>query len=126
MAKPVYQEREISLQDGTEVVLRPLPIARLKRFMAAWKAIADVPADDDGLDIFVNCCGISLEHNFRDKFDELKASGDEKEAGEVLSEKYKDYLSDVLDLETMNVILEVCGGINLSDPKLLEAAQESM
>lgn len=124
MATKAYSVREVSLQDDTDVVLRPLPIGRLRRFMDAWEAIKDVDPEkgDDGFDVFINCCGIALENSFKGKFDALKATVEEQENGEFLSPEYKEYLLDVLDLETIYVILEVAGGIKLNDPKLMEAA----
>ena len=116
MAKTVYDAKVIELQDGTEVTLAPLPIGRLKRFMKAWQEFANIEDEDQAYDIYVNCCGIALEKNFADKFE--KTSDAEK----VLSDDYREYIEDVLDMDTIYEILDVCGGLKLNDPKLLEAA----
>lgn len=126
MAKEVYTQREITLQDGTDVVLKPLPIARLRRFMKSWGDFINVKSEEEGFNIFINCAGIALENNYRDKFDTLKASKEEQEEGEYLSPEYKAYLEDTLDLDTIYIILEVCGGLKLNDPKLLEAAEQAL
>lgn len=123
MATEVYKKEEILLQDGKEVLLRPLAIGRLRRFYAAWENFPKAETDDEGMNVFINCAGISLEENFKGDFDSLKASKAEQENGEFLSEEYKEYLENVLDLETIYKVLEVCGGIKLNDPKLVEAAQ---
>lgn len=123
MATTVYNQEEITLQDGTDVVLKPLPIGRLRRFMDAWGKFSDVEDEEGGFTVFVNCAGIALENNYKGKFDALKADGAAKEKGEFLSEEYKEYLEDTLDLDTIYKILDVCGGIKLNDPKLLEAAE---
>lgn len=125
MASRVYNEESITLQDDKEVLLRPLPIGRLRRFMDAWGKFADAKTDDDGFNVFINCSGIALEENFKGKFDALKASKDEVEAGEYLSAEYKEYLEETLDLDTIYKILEVTGGIKLNDPKLMEAVLEA-
>lgn len=122
MATKVYNTEEITLQDDTEVVLKPLPIGRLRRFMEAWQKFSEAETDDDGFNVFINCAGIALEENFKGKFDSLKATKDEKEKGEFLSADYKEYLEDTLDLDTIYKVLEVTGGIKLNDPKLMEAA----
>ena len=126
MATRAYKTEELSLQDDTDVVIKPLPIGPLRRFMDAWKHAQDLGPDDDGFDIFVNCCGIALEKNFKvdPKFEKngLKATHAEAEKGEYLSAEYKEYLEDVLDIETIYVIMDVAGGIKLNDPKLQEAA----
>lgn len=123
MATKVYTEKVIGLQDedDTEVVIRPLPIGRLRRFMEAWAKSSEVKDGEDGFEIFINCCGIALEHNFKGKY-QIKASSAEQEKGEFLGEDYKEYLFDTLDLDTIYEILDVAGGINLRDPKLLEIA----
>jgi hypothetical protein len=121
LATKAYVQKELLLQDDTEVVLKPLAIGRLRRFMQAWSWIDKMEPGDDGFDVFINCCGIALEDNFKGKFDALKSSSAEQEKGQFLSEEYKNYLEDVLDIETIYVVIEVCGGIKLNDPKLTEA-----
>lgn len=126
MATRVYNEETITLQDGNDVVLRPLAIGRLRRFMEAWKGFADVEDDEQGFNVFVNCAGIALEDNYKGKFDSLKASKEEKEAGEFLSAEYKEYLEDTLDLDTIYRILDVTGGIKLSDPNLVTETMNNL
>lgn len=125
MATRIYNEKFVSLQDGTEVRLRPLPIGPLRRFMQAWKGFEDADDEDDGFDVFINCSGIALEDDFKGKFDALKASESEAKKGAVLSPEYKSYLESVLELDTIYEILDVCGQIKLNfDPKVMEAAAE--
>lgn len=125
MATQVFKTEEVTLQDGVDVVLKPLPISRLRRFMEAWGKIGELEEGDDGFDVFINCCGIALEENFKGQFDALKADKEESEKGEFLNHEYKDYLGNTLDLDTIYKILDVCGGIKLNDPKLMEAALEA-
>lgn len=126
MATEVYKKKEITLQDGTDVLLRPLPIARLRRFMKAWEGMADVKVEEgeDGFTVLINCAGISLEDSFKGKFDEgTRARPEEAEKGEFLSPKYKEYLEEVLDVDTIYEVLDICGDLKLNDPKLQEAIQ---
>lgn len=119
MATKIYKEKEIALQDGEVVTLRPMPIGRLRRFMAVWSGFEKIEEDDDGLDIFVDCSGIALEGELKEKFEEgTKGSGDS-----VLSDAYREYLEDVLDMDTIYEIMEICGGMKLNDPNLLAAVQ---
>lgn len=122
MASEVYSKEEIVLQDGTEVTLKPLAIGRLRRFMKAWQKFGEVKNDEEGFTVFINCAGIGLEHEFKGKFDSLKATAEEQEKGEFLSAEYKEYLEDVLDLDTIYKVLDITGGLKLNDPKLMEAA----
>lgn len=126
MAKEAYDKVPLLLSDGTEVVLKPLNIGRLRRFMKAWGQIKEVDPEDEtaGFDIFVNCAGIALEPELKDQFKETKGEGDR-----WLSEEYQEYLEDVLDMESIYKILEVCGDLKLrqlaDDPNLLRAVQEA-
>lgn len=125
MATRVYTTEDITLQDDTEVTLKPLAIARLRRFMAAWREFENVEEDGDGFDVFVNCSGIALEENFKDKYDDLLPTAEQKKKGLHLNPAYKTYLEGVLDLDSIYKVLDVCGGIKLNDPKLMEAALQA-
>lgn len=125
MATRVYKEQDITLQDGVEVTLRPLPIARLRRFMNAWNEFSKAEDEDAGFTVFINCAGIALEENFTDKF-EVKASAQEQKKGNFLGPDYRDYLENVLELDTIYKILEVCGGIILQTPKEMEGLAETL
>ncbi len=124
MATRVYTEERITLQDEQEVVLRPLVISRLRRFMEAWAKFTEAETEEQGMDVYINCAGIALENNYKDKFD-VKPTKDEKEEGLFIGVKYKEHLEDTLELDSIYKILDVCGGIKLNDPKALEAAMEA-
>lgn len=132
MGNQVFKTEDIALQDGRDVTLKPLPILPLRYFMESWKKIGELEEGDDGFDVFVNCAGIALEKNFEGEFGDdpdsevngLRATAQEKKKGEFLSPKYKAYLEGVLDLDTIYKILEVCGGIKLNDPKLMDELAE--
>lgn len=120
MATTVYEQTEIALQDGTRVTLKPLAIGRLRRFMKVWESFKDVTDENDiSLDIFVECSGIALEGELSDvvpnRFDNKK-----------MTEEYREYLEEVLDMDTIYKIMEVCGGMKLNDPNLLAAAQAAV
>ncbi len=117
IATTVYNEETISLQDKTEVTLRPLAIGRLRRFMKVWEGFKTVDTEDEdaSLNIFVQCAGIAIEDSFKEKFDKTWT-------GDSLTEEYLTYLEDVLDMDTIYKILDVCGGLKLNDPNLTAAA----
>lgn len=123
MATQVSNYKELELQDGTIVTVKSLPIARLRRFMEEWEKFPNVESEGEGFTIFVSLSGISLEHEFKDdteKFPKgLGPTAEQRKKGEVLSKEYKDYLEEILDIETIYEILEVAGGLKLNDPKLL-------
>jgi hypothetical protein len=118
LAKEAYDSVELKLQDGTEVLVKPLNIGRLKPFMKSWGRFKEIDLEADELaafDIYIECAGIGLEPALGHKFT-TRGEGDE-----VLDVKYKEYLEEVLDMDTIFKILEVAGGLKLNDPNLLEA-----
>lgn len=117
MAKTVYDSKVINLQDGREVTLVPLAIGRLRRFMKAWGDFANIENEDQAFDIYINCCGIALEKSVEQDFNKTT------DVDKVLADDYREYLEDVLDMDTIYEILDVCGGLKLNDPKLLAEAE---
>jgi len=70
LAKTVYTPEEVTLQDGTDVVLRPLVIGRLKKAMA----YLDDPeqsgeTEEDGLDFLLALTKICLTGQLPEDFD---------------------------------------------------------
>lgn len=127
MATEVYTTEVIRLLDETEVELRPLPIARLRKFMRLWSAhiaevgkrLADREETDDStaefteadltdaqFDVFIKMCALGLESQLK---------------GDKTDKQFMSYLEDVLDEQTIYKILELTGGLNLkgsADPNL--------
>jgi hypothetical protein len=93
---------ELELQDGTKITVRPNPIARQRKFM---ERINKGPAEDDeqGFDMTMDLVSICLEK----RYPELT--------------KDREELEENVDEPTAVKILEVAGGIKMSDPKQLEA-----
>ena len=104
MATTVYDVEEIQLQNGVTVKLKPLTIKELRKFMAAIAKTAEVTTEDETLTILIDACAVALE----------------KQLPELVADR--DAFEDVLDVPTINRILEVCGGIKMDDPNLLAAA----
>jgi hypothetical protein len=106
MATSVYEVVEIELQDGTNVVLKPLKIKVLRDFMKEFQKIADetIAADNiKSMDLLLDCAVIAMKQYYP----------------ELAS---KDKLEDVVDLPTIYKIIEVAAGIKLNDPNALAAA----
>lgn len=121
MAKTAYDEVPLQLGDGTEVTLVPLNIVRLKRFMKAFEEAKTKEDDEFGmLEVYINCVGICLEPDFKDQF-EVRGTGKK-----WLGKDYFDYLEEVLDMDTIFMVLDVCAGVKLNDPELLRAATEAV
>ena len=106
MATTVYDIVEIELANGETLTLKPLPIKQLRKFMEVIKGMDDpsIETEDAAMDIFIKGAMICLEvykpelSKDRDKFEE------------------------VIEIPTMMKILEVAGGLKLTDPNLLGAA----
>ena len=104
MATTVYSVEEITLQNGVTVKLKPLTIKELRKFMVVIQKTAEVTTEDETLTILIEACAVALEKQLPDLVKDVDA------------------FEDVLDVPTINRILEVCGGIKMDDPNLLAAA----
>ena len=101
MATTVYNVEEITLQNGVTVKLKPLTIKELRKFMVVIQKTADVTTEDETLTILIEACAVALEKQLPDLVKDVDA------------------FEDVLDVPTINRILEVCGGLKMDDPNLL-------
>ena len=106
MATTVYDILEIELSDGSNITLKPLPIKQLRKFMEVVNSMEteDTPSTDAAMDSFITAAMVCLQTirpdlaNNKEKFEEL------------------------IEVPTMMKILEVVGGLKLTDPNLLGAA----
>lgn len=116
MATTVYTSEEVELQDGTVVVLKPLNIKGLRKFMKVMEDFGKVETEEEGMDILVAAASICLMKQAPQYYDATKG-----ENGGA-SEEWE----DVADMPTVYKILDVCGGVKLNDPNLLAAAEEAL
>lgn len=117
-AKQAFATERISLQDGTEITLRPLSIKKLREFNKLLSA--DAPVDEDTgkedhltkiLELAVFCV-TTIDHSFvDDKVTELE---------------------DTMDLDTAYEVIRVVGGVELNAEitdadflKMMESQDES-
>jgi hypothetical protein len=104
MATTVYQSVEIELFSGKVLVLRPLKLSLLRKFMREFEGLSDVASDNDqSLSKMVDCVAIAMQ-----QYDPELA-------------KDKEAIEDELDLPTIYKIIEVASGIKMddSDPNLV-------
>lgn len=129
--KTVYTEEHIELQDGTPLVLKPLPIKRQRKFMKEMQASSDradanIKAKEEAKK--ANSKAVSSEESEDDQddqYDDLLRLVDiclEKDYSELVADRER--LEDILDEVTAYRIIEVCGGIKLNDPNLLRQVLE--
>ena len=106
MATTVYDIVDIELSDGTSITLKPLPIKQLRKFMEIINTMqgTDNEDPDAAMEVFIKAAMACLETIRPD-----------------LSQD-KDKFEDVIEVPTMMKILEVVGGLKLTDPNLLGAA----
>lgn len=136
MATTVYTVEEVELQDGTVATLRPLVVKRLRHFM---KMMAEMGSTDDEEvieDIMLNCAAFCISKENAQYWNPKKTNGSYPDPDyEVTGEKdeiipkiermkggYTEDFEEAADMPTVTKIIEVCGGINFNDPKLMEAA----
>lgn len=106
MATTVYDIVDIELRDGSTVTLKPLPIKQLRRFMDIINnmQVEDNENADAALDLFIQAALICMESTDRPDLSD------------------RDKFESLVETPTMMKILDVVGGLKLSDPNLLGAA----
>ncbi len=124
MASEVFSTEVITLLDGEEVELRPLPITKLRKFMRIWsdhiegvtkelakpddeRELTEADLTDKQFDVYVKMCALGLES-------QLKEERTEKQ--------YVAHLEDVLDEQTIYKVLQVTGGLNVGGSPNLSPA----
>lgn len=106
MATTVYTTMEVMLDDDTIIVLKPLVIARMRKFM---EIIDNLHTSED-------------VYEMQDRLVDAALICIEKHNPKVAANK--EYFTENVDMETLYKILEVCGGVKLNDPNLTETLAE--
>lgn len=115
MASTVYSTEEVTLQDDTEVLLKPLNIKSLRVFMETMDAFGKVQDEEQGLNVLLDASSICLRSQRPELWDN---SLNDKKGG------HTEDAEELLDMPTIYKILEICGGVKLNDPNLIAAATE--
>jgi len=100
----VYNEEQITLQDGTDIILRPSVIKVLRAGNKRMEGFAEAKTEDDALTALLESAYICIEKQMPE--------------GITLED-----VEDILDMPTVYKILDVCLGIRINNPKLLEALE---
>lgn len=128
MATSVSEQREIELLDGTVVTLRPASINVLKKFMKTFGKLGELEGPDQEkiMDILVECSAVALQKQLPDVAGFVDISPETK--NKVEREKYDKMRSeyqDMVDMDIVSLVNEICGGIKFDDPNLSLAAAEA-
>lgn len=114
MANTVYNVVEYQLQDDSTVTLKPATIKTMRKFNTAFMAGPE-------------------------KIDDKASPAEQEDAGItwllslalILLNKQRpdltlDDAEDILDMDTVYKIIEICAGVKLNDPKLTEMAAATL
>lgn len=115
MATEIFTKEEVVLLDGTTVVLRPLPLKRLREFQGKWQAFSKFVRDN--LD-----SGELTEEEFSDKqyevFIELAVIALRfVHKSDLNDEDFKEWVEETVDEQTLYRVFERCGGLKLETPE---------
>lgn len=112
MANKVYTTEEIGLSDDTTVSLKPSNIKILRKGMAHMEKFGQAENQDDTLDALLDAAAVCLSPQRPEFYD-------------TENDKHTDISEEVLELDTVYKVIEVCLGIKLNDPDLIKAAVEA-
>ena len=109
MATKIYETIEIELEDGQAILIKPLSIKNLRKFMDIVNQMSDTDSiedEDQLMGVFMDACVHCLKSLHPKLF----------------SDKTKEDIEELVTLPTVMKILEVAGGLKTNDPNLLGAA----
>lgn len=135
MATEAFSTEDVTLLDGTEVEIRPLPIFELRKFMKIWSecvakvqaryteaakdpensviALVQAETTEWQYDAFIPMCGLGLAEQLK---------------GDKTDKQFKEYLEKTLDEATIYRMLAVFGNLRLGpdapNPVTAETNQE--
>ena len=121
MATKVYKEETLSLQDDTEVVIRPYNIKRMREFMRRFREIGNLQsklATEEDMEK-----QNEIEDKIVDNMVDMAWSAIEQSNKGLANERGREDIEAVLDSSTMDRIISIAGGIDLEDPNPKRAAQ---
>jgi hypothetical protein len=120
LATSVANEKKILLLDETEVTLRPASIKVLKKFMKTFGKMTelDTPDQDSIMDILVEASAVALQKQLPDVTGFVDLDPDSEEYT-----KQRDEYEEMVDMDIVNLVNEICGGIKFDDPNLSLAAE---
>jgi len=114
MATTVYTIEEVSLQDDSQIKLKPLNIKGLRNFMDVMRSFGDdKTTEEESFEILLDAAAICLQ-------------GERPDFWDSKTKKHTEAFEEVVDIPTIYKILDVCGGVKLNDPNLLAAATEAL
>lgn len=62
MPTSIYETEILDLGDGTEIEMKPLKIAKLRKFMKSFAKLQDVAEDNDkSFDVLTECMAVALD-----------------------------------------------------------------
>ena len=98
MSKYVYEIGRILLLDGTEVILSPLKVKYLKRFMEIFSLIDFVQTQEQAINVLSECAVVCIKQSYP-----------------IIQSK--DELEELVDIHTVYRILDICAGIKIDGSK---------
>jgi hypothetical protein len=96
MATKIYDSKNITLIDGTELEIIPLKIKYLREFMEVFNLIQDATSDEEAISMLVECTRITMKQFYP-----------------KISKSTED-VEDVLDMPTIYLILDAAAGIKIN------------
>ena len=96
MATKIYKTKVIKLFDGTEIEISPLKIKYLSELMDTFQAIYATETDDDAFLVILECARICMKQFYPQ-----------------ISHNISD-VEDMLDMKTLEDLLEVAAGIKIN------------
>lgn len=110
------KEETMTLEDGSTVVLKPLPVSTLRKFMREFTKLQNLNMDEPlaVMDLLTDCAAVALSRQLPEATAYLDLEGDEREEA-------REHFDELLTMDQVSLVNKVMGGVDFDSPNL-EAA----
>jgi hypothetical protein len=107
------KEQKMTLEDGTVVTLKPLPLSTLRKFMRNFTKLQTLDTEEPlaVIDLLTDCAAIALARQLPEATAYLSLEGEEREEARV-------HFDELINMDQVSEVNRVMGGVDFNSPNL--------
>ena len=107
------KEEVMTLEDGSTVTLKPLPVSRLRKFMREFTKLQTLDVEEPlaVMDLLTDCAAIALSKQLPEATAYLDLEGEEREEA-------REHFDDLLTMDQVSEVNRIMGGVDFNNPNL--------
>jgi hypothetical protein len=121
MANEVYKVEEVTLDDGSKVLVKPSPIKILRKGTQMITELGRPDSEEEAIHSLLDIVCLCLKKQRPD----FEKEEDQEDGSKRTVTNY-DLMEEIFDIDTVFYVIEKDLGVKLNDPKLMEITQEQV